>query len=123
MCQLEALRLFGLGPTPIRHMSRLLIIAIRIIGNAGGIEQDERNGGERRFYTAISELEVIQTDYHDGRQHIGQNLAGCKIRPNLINIRNRGPAGPRFLFRHELDYSAHAVYNDSSHRVVPVIGQ
>jgi len=32
--------------------------AIRIIGNAGGIEQDERNGGERRFYTAISELAV-----------------------------------------------------------------
>jgi len=31
---------------------------IRIIGNAGGIEQDERNGGERRFYTAISELSV-----------------------------------------------------------------
>lgn len=30
--------------------------AIRIIGDAGGIEQDERNGGERRFYTAISEL-------------------------------------------------------------------
>jgi len=32
--------------------------AIRIIGEAGGIEQDERNGGERRFYTAISELSV-----------------------------------------------------------------
>ncbi len=32
--------------------------AIRIIGNAGGIEQDERNGGERRYYTAISELAV-----------------------------------------------------------------
>ena len=32
--------------------------AIRIIGDAGGIEQDERNGGERRFYTAISELAV-----------------------------------------------------------------
>ena len=32
--------------------------AIRIIGDAGGIEQDERNGGERRFYTAISELTV-----------------------------------------------------------------
>ncbi len=32
--------------------------AIRIIGHAGGIEQDERNGGERRFYTAISELAV-----------------------------------------------------------------
>ena len=31
---------------------------IRIVGNAGGIEQDERNGGERRFYTAISELSV-----------------------------------------------------------------
>ena len=30
--------------------------AIRIIGDAGGIEQDERNGGERRYYTAISEL-------------------------------------------------------------------
>ena len=32
--------------------------AIRIIGHAGGIEQDERNGGERRHYTAISELAV-----------------------------------------------------------------
>jgi len=32
--------------------------AIRIVGDAGGIEQDERNGGERRFYTAISELSV-----------------------------------------------------------------
>jgi len=32
--------------------------AIRIIGDAGGIEQDERNGGERRYYTAISELAV-----------------------------------------------------------------
>jgi hypothetical protein len=32
--------------------------AIRIMGDAGGIEQDERNGGERRFYTAISELAV-----------------------------------------------------------------
>jgi ADP-ribosylglycohydrolase len=32
--------------------------AVRIIGNAGGIEQDQRNGGERRFYTAISELAV-----------------------------------------------------------------
>jgi hypothetical protein len=32
--------------------------AIRIIGDAGGIEQDERNGGERRHYTAISELAV-----------------------------------------------------------------
>ncbi|MBT8060766.1 MAG: hypothetical protein KJO33_14290, partial [Gammaproteobacteria bacterium] len=32
--------------------------AIRIIGDAGGIEQDERNGGERRFYTAISELAI-----------------------------------------------------------------
>jgi hypothetical protein len=32
--------------------------AIRIIGNAGGIEQDARNGGERKFYTAISELAV-----------------------------------------------------------------
>ena len=33
---------------------------IRIIGSAGGIEQDERNGGERRFYSAISELAVFQ---------------------------------------------------------------
>jgi len=32
--------------------------AIRIIGDAGGIEQDARNGGERMFYTAISELAV-----------------------------------------------------------------
>lgn len=32
--------------------------AIRVIGSAGGIDQDERNGGERRFYTAISELSV-----------------------------------------------------------------
>lgn len=32
--------------------------AIRIIGDAGGIEQDARNGGERRFYSAISELSV-----------------------------------------------------------------
>jgi hypothetical protein len=32
--------------------------AIRIIGDAGGIEQDERNGGERRFYSAVSELAV-----------------------------------------------------------------
>ena len=32
--------------------------AIRIIGDAGGIDQDERNGGERRYYTAISELAV-----------------------------------------------------------------
>jgi hypothetical protein len=32
--------------------------AVRIIGDAGGIEQDERNGGERRYYTAISELAV-----------------------------------------------------------------
>ena len=32
--------------------------AIRIIGDAGGIEQDARNGGERRHYTAISELAV-----------------------------------------------------------------
>lgn len=32
--------------------------AIRIIGSAGGIEQDARNGGERRYYTAISELAV-----------------------------------------------------------------
>jgi hypothetical protein len=32
--------------------------AIRIVGNAGGIEQDERNGEEIRFYTAISELTV-----------------------------------------------------------------
>ena len=30
--------------------------AIRIIGDAGGIEQDARNGGEKRHYTAISEL-------------------------------------------------------------------
>jgi len=32
--------------------------AIRIIGDAGGIEQDGRNGGERRHYTAISELAI-----------------------------------------------------------------
>jgi hypothetical protein len=32
--------------------------AIRIIGDAGGIDQDARNGGERRHYTAISELAV-----------------------------------------------------------------
>jgi len=32
--------------------------AIRIYGDAGGIEQDARNGGERRHYTAISELAV-----------------------------------------------------------------
>jgi hypothetical protein len=32
--------------------------AIRIIGNAGGIEMDERNGGGRSFYSAISELAV-----------------------------------------------------------------
>ena len=32
--------------------------AIRIIGDAGGIEQDARNGGEQRHYTAISELTV-----------------------------------------------------------------
>lgn len=32
--------------------------AIRIIGDAGGIEQDARNGGERHFYSAISELSV-----------------------------------------------------------------
>ena len=32
--------------------------AIRIIGDAGGIDQDARNGGERRYYTAISELAV-----------------------------------------------------------------
>jgi len=32
--------------------------AIRIIGSAGGIEQDERNGGELRHYTAIGELAV-----------------------------------------------------------------
>jgi hypothetical protein len=32
--------------------------AIRIVGDAGGIEQDERNGGERRFYSAASELSV-----------------------------------------------------------------
>jgi hypothetical protein len=32
--------------------------AIRVIGSAGGIEQDARNGGERRYYTAISELAV-----------------------------------------------------------------
>ena len=31
---------------------------IRIIGHAGGIDQDKRNGGGRRFYTAISELSV-----------------------------------------------------------------
>lgn len=36
----------------------VMTTAIRIIGNAGGIEQDERNGGEKRFYTAISELAV-----------------------------------------------------------------
>ena len=33
-------------------------LAIRIIGDAGGIDQDQRNGGERRHYTAISELAV-----------------------------------------------------------------
>ena len=33
-------------------------MAIRIIGDAGGIDQDQRNGGERRHYTAISELAV-----------------------------------------------------------------
>jgi hypothetical protein len=32
--------------------------AIRIIGNGGGIEMDERNGGGRSFYSAISELAV-----------------------------------------------------------------
>jgi hypothetical protein len=32
--------------------------AIRIIGDAGGIDQDARNGGARRYYTAISELAV-----------------------------------------------------------------
>lgn len=32
--------------------------AIRILGDAGGIDQDARNGGERRYYTAISELAV-----------------------------------------------------------------
>ncbi len=32
--------------------------AIRIIGEAGGIVQDERSGGEKRYYTAISELSV-----------------------------------------------------------------
>ena len=32
--------------------------AIRIVGEAGGIEQDARNGGERRYYTSISELAV-----------------------------------------------------------------
>jgi hypothetical protein len=45
----------------IEHSIRIepvLTTAIRIIGHAGGIEQDERNGGERRYYTAISELAV-----------------------------------------------------------------
>ena len=32
--------------------------AVRIIGDAGGIHRDERNGGGREFYTAISELAV-----------------------------------------------------------------
>ena len=32
--------------------------AIRIIGNAGGIEQDARNGGGQKFFSAISELAV-----------------------------------------------------------------
>ena len=32
--------------------------AIRIIGNAGGVEKDARNGGGRSYYTAISELSV-----------------------------------------------------------------
>ena len=32
--------------------------AIRIIGDAGGIERDERNGGGVRYFTAISELAV-----------------------------------------------------------------
>ena len=32
--------------------------AIRIIGDAGGIEQDERNGGEIRHFTAAGELAV-----------------------------------------------------------------
>ena len=32
--------------------------AVRIIGAAGGIERDARNGGGRHFYTAISELAV-----------------------------------------------------------------
>ncbi len=43
---------YSLSITPITTT------AIRIIGSAGGIEQDERNGGARRFYTAISELAV-----------------------------------------------------------------
>ena len=42
----------SLSITPVRTT------AIRIIGSAGGIEQDERNGGERRYYTVISELAV-----------------------------------------------------------------
>ena len=32
--------------------------SIRIIGDAGGIEQDARNGGGRRYFSAISELAV-----------------------------------------------------------------
>jgi ADP-ribosylglycohydrolase len=36
----------------------VLTTALRIIGDAGGIDQDARNGGERRYYTAISELAV-----------------------------------------------------------------
>jgi ADP-ribosylglycohydrolase len=32
--------------------------AIRLRGDAGGIAQDERNGGEQRFYSALSELQV-----------------------------------------------------------------
>lgn len=32
--------------------------AIRLIGQAGGIEQDARNGGQRRHYSALSELQV-----------------------------------------------------------------
>jgi hypothetical protein len=32
--------------------------ALRLIGNVGIIEQDERNGGELRFYTTIGELAV-----------------------------------------------------------------
>ena len=36
----------------------VMTTGIRIIGHAGGIKQDERNGGELRFYSAISELAV-----------------------------------------------------------------
>jgi hypothetical protein len=38
------------------HFEPVTTDAIRIVGDAGGIEQDELNGGERRYYTAISEL-------------------------------------------------------------------